>query len=128
MRLSKNSKNRHNSRFLDFVQQQKTVAIGHRFQNLNGLQSLNVLSLKTLRSFHDVELHSLTFLEAAEAIGLDRAEVHEYVFAVLARDKPKTLGIIEPLYSSLFHCVSKTYFVEFTLSQIGESRERLVCS
>jgi hypothetical protein len=99
----------------------------HRSQILNGLQRLYVFSLQTLRSFHDVELHSLTFLEAAEAIGLDRAEVHEYVFAVLARDKPKTLGIVKPLYSSLFHFVSKTYFVEFTLSQIGESR-RQVCS
>ena len=93
-----------------FRSNMKAVAEATALLNLNDLQSLNVLSLQTLRSFHDVELHSLTFLEAAEAIGLDRAEMHEYVFAVLARDKPKTLGIVKPLYSSLFHCVSKTYF------------------
>jgi hypothetical protein len=30
--------------------------------------------------------------------------VHEYVFAVLARDKAEALRVIEPLHGTLFHC------------------------
>lgn len=67
------------------------------------LQNLNVLGLPALLTLHYVELYSLTFLEAAEAIALDGAEMHENVFAIRARDKSKTLGIVKPLHSSLFH-------------------------
>jgi hypothetical protein len=32
--------------------------------------------------------------------------VHEHVFAVLPADESVTLGIIEPLNRTLFHCVA----------------------
>jgi hypothetical protein len=77
------------------------------------LQRPDVLGLQTLRTFRHLELHALTFLQAAETAGLDRGEVHENVLATLAADKPITLGIIEPLHCSLFHiCLVEIPFGE----------------
>src|SRR5215471_17086225 len=50
------------------------------------LDRLHVLCLKAFRSFRDIELHSLAFLQAAEATSLNRREVHKYVFAILTAD------------------------------------------
>ena len=69
----------------------------------NRLERLYVLSLPALGSLHDVELNRLTFLKAAESVRLDRREMHENVFAILAADESKTFSVVEPLYSSLFH-------------------------
>ena len=63
----------------------------------------NVLSLPALGSFGHVELHGLTFLQASETAGLNGGEMNENVFARLAADKAIALGVIEPLYCSLFH-------------------------
>jgi len=67
------------------------------------LERLNVLSLPALGSLHDVELNRLPFLKAAESVRLDGGEMDENVLAILAADKTKTLSVVEPLYSSLFH-------------------------
>src|SRR5581483_2616537 len=75
------------------------------------LDGLNVLSLEALRSLGHAELHGLAFLEGAEAARLDGREVHENVFAALARDETVTLGVVEPLYCSLFHCFSFLYWI-----------------
>jgi len=69
----------------------------------NGLQGLNVRSLPTLGPLHHVELHSLTFLQTLESAGVDCRVMHEYIFAVLTRDKTKTLRVVKPLHSTLFH-------------------------
>ena len=69
------------------------------------LQNLNILRLQAFRALGHVELHRLTFLEATEALRLDGREMNEYIFAILAGDKTKTLSIVKPLYCSLFHCV-----------------------
>jgi hypothetical protein len=68
-----------------------------------GLDALDVLCLPALRAFHNVELNLLAFLKAAETVGLDGGEVYKYVLAVLAADKPVTLGVVKPLYCSCFH-------------------------
>src|ERR1043166_8135794 len=68
-----------------------------------GLERLYVLSLQALGSLFHLELHRLTFLQAAEAVRLDRREMHENIFAALARDESKTLGVVKPLHCSLFH-------------------------
>src|SRR6266436_3952767 len=67
------------------------------------LERLYVLSLPALRSLGYVELHCLAFLQALEAAGLNGRKMHENVFARLAADKAVALGVIEPLYCSLFH-------------------------
>jgi len=67
------------------------------------LESLNVLSLPTLGSLDHVELNGLTFLERTETVRLDGGEVHENIFTVCAADKAKTLSIVKPLNSTLFH-------------------------
>jgi hypothetical protein len=62
----------------------------------------------------------LAFLQATEASGLDRGEVYEYIFTVLAADKSKTLRVVKPLYSSLFHDGTGVPFVEIALTLKGE--------
>ena len=51
----------------------------------------------------DIEGHSLTLLQRAEAIALDRGVVDENILTGLAAEKTKTLSIVEPLNCSLFH-------------------------
>ncbi len=67
------------------------------------LERLNVRCLPTLGPLHHIELHGLAFLQALEALGVDRRVVHEDVFAVLTRDEAEALRVIEPLHSTLFH-------------------------
>ena len=67
------------------------------------LQDLHVLRLPTLGPFDYVELDRLAFLQAAEAIRLDRRIVNKYVFAILPADEAVALRVIEPLNCSLFH-------------------------
>ncbi len=68
-----------------------------------GLESLNVLGLPALGSFHDVELHGLAFLQAAEAGGPDGAVMYEYILTILAADEAVALGVVKPLHCSCFH-------------------------
>jgi hypothetical protein len=76
------------------------------------LQRPDVLGLQTLGALRHLKLHALTFLQAAETAGLDRGEVHEYILATLAADEPITLGIVKPLYCSLFHMLVEIPFGE----------------
>jgi anti-sigma B factor antagonist len=73
---------------------------------LRGLDGLDVLGLPALRTFHDVELDLLTFLQAAESVRLDSGEVYEHIFAVLTANETIALGIVKPLYCSCFHGVA----------------------
>src|SRR5215831_4161237 len=66
------------------------------------LQRFYVLSLPTLRALGHVELHRLTLLKALETARLDCREMHENVFAALTANETVALGIVEPLYRSLF--------------------------
>jgi len=67
------------------------------------LQDLNVLSLPALGTLHHVELHGLAFLQAAEAVGLNRGVVNKYIFTVGAAQESKALRIVKPFHCSLFH-------------------------
>jgi hypothetical protein len=80
------------------------VAVGgHESQfNVAVLQRTNVLSLPALRSFGDLELHTLALLQAAETTSLDGREMHKYIFASLPADEAVALGVVKPLYCSLF--------------------------
>ena len=66
------------------------------------LERLNILRLQALRALGDVELHRLALLQAFETTGLNGREMHENVFARLPANKAVTLGVVEPLYRSLF--------------------------
>ena len=67
------------------------------------LERLYVRGLPALGALYHVELNLLTFLQGPEAVALDGGVMHEYILAIRAAKKSKTLGIVEPLYSSLFH-------------------------
>ncbi|HLX75862.1 MAG TPA: hypothetical protein VKR26_14035, partial [Terriglobales bacterium] len=77
------------------------------------LQRFYVLCLPALGPFYDVELDLLSFLQAAKAAGLDGREVDEYIFAILAADEAIALRVVEPLYSSCFHCVANSFSGDF---------------
>jgi hypothetical protein len=67
------------------------------------LDSLNVLSLPALGALGHFELHCLPLLQAAEAACLNCGEVHEDILARLTADEAVALGVVKPLYCSLFH-------------------------
>ena len=68
-----------------------------------GLDDFDIFCLPTLGAFDNVELHRLTFLQAAKAIGLDRRVMDKYIRPVPAAEKTKSLLIVKPLDRSLFH-------------------------
>ena|SRR5262245_7541114 len=67
------------------------------------LDGSNVLCLKAFRTFRDIELYSLAFLQAAEATSLNGGEMYENVFAILTAYKAIALGVVKPLHCSCFH-------------------------
>src|SRR5262249_19255032 len=50
-----------------------------------------------------IELDSLTLLEVAVALTLDRGEMHEHVGTTLLEDEPEALLRAEPLHGSVRH-------------------------
>jgi len=83
------------------------------------LDALDVLCLPALGAFDYVKLHLLTFLEAAEAAGLNGGEMHEDILAVLAADKTVALGVVKPLHCSCFHVVALFLFLDVALKLSG---------
>jgi hypothetical protein len=65
----------------------------------------DVFGLPAFRPFSDAELNGLTLLQALKPARLDRREMYKNVFAILAADEAIALGVVEPLYCSLFHDV-----------------------
>jgi hypothetical protein len=73
------------------------------------LERPDVLGLQALRALRHLKLYALPFLQAAEAVGLDRREMNEDILATLAADESVTLGIVKPLDCSLFHILCSKY-------------------
>lgn len=67
------------------------------------LKGANFLGLQAFLTLGYFELHTLSFRQAAKAVGLNGGMMDENVLTALALDETKTLGIVEPLYCSLFH-------------------------
>jgi len=67
------------------------------------LESLNVLSLPALGALYDIELNGLAFLERTETIALNGGVMYENIVACCTAEKSEALGIVEPLYCTLFH-------------------------
>jgi len=67
------------------------------------LENLHVFRLPALGPALHFEAHRLAFLQRAETVRLNSREVHEDIFAILPRYEAKTLGIVKPLYCTLFH-------------------------
>ena len=67
------------------------------------LQNLYVLRLPALGPFDYVERDRLAFLQAAEAVGLDRRIVNENVFSILPADEAVALRVVEPLDRACCH-------------------------
>src|SRR2546427_1901477 len=72
---------------------------GHSCCHLDGL---NVLGLPALRALGHLELHLLTFLQAAKAASLNCGEMHEHILPILTADEAVAFSVVKPLYCSLF--------------------------
>jgi hypothetical protein len=69
--------------------------------------SANVRSLLTLRTGDGIEGNALTFLQALEALGLDRGKVSEEIVTTTIRgDETETLGVVEPLDGTICHVLN----------------------
>ena len=80
-------------------------------------QNVNEAGFREPGLLRHLELHALTFGQAAESVSLDGGVMDEDVLAALALDKTKTLGIVKPLHCSLFH-VQVHFFLLLMLRRI----------
>jgi len=78
--------------------------------NYSNLDNHDIGSLKAFRAFLDAEFDTLALLQGSEAVGLDRAKVHENIRTALALNEAVTLARIEPLYRASYT------FVHFNFS------------
>src|SRR5690348_5824276 len=66
------------------------------------LRALDVLGLEAFRALPNLEAHSGALFQGAVPIALNGGEMHKNILAVLALNKPVTLGGVKPLDSTLF--------------------------
>jgi hypothetical protein len=69
------------------------------------LCQLDVFGLQSLGAGDHLELHGLAFLQAAEAVGLDRGMMDEDVVSILPADETKAFSVVKPFYCTFFHVV-----------------------
>jgi hypothetical protein len=74
---------------------------GHIYPTLS-VNRLNVFGLKTLLAFDHGEFHLLAIFQGTVTVTADGSEMHKHIFASLALNETKTLGIVKPLHGALF--------------------------
>src|SRR6185369_9119893 len=62
-----------------------------------------VSGLQAFRAFDQFKSYAIAFSEGFEAVSRDCGEVNEYIIATFLLKKPKTLAVIKPFYSSVYH-------------------------
>jgi hypothetical protein len=76
----------------------------------------------------DVVAHTLPFLEAAEALAVDRRVMHEHIGAAVFRgDEPETLCVVEPLHGAVLHNLSDLVWMRLRALVRGPPRTARVC-
>ena len=97
----------------------------HHAIESRALERADVLSLPAFGPLGYVELHRLALLEALEAACLDCREVHKYIFATLTADEAVALGVVKPLYCSLFcHLVRVFLSIDLRWKGFGNNEGR----
>ena len=97
------------------------------FARFASLERMYVFSLPAFLASRHVELHGLALLKALETSRLDRGEMHKNIFAVLTADEAVALGVVEPLYSSLFcHVDMVSLSIDLRWREIGSIEGRLL--
>src|SRR6266508_5696754 len=76
----------------------------------NELDRLDVRSLLSLGTFHDVELYLLALGESPVAVTDDRREVNEHVVPIGTSDETVALLVAEPLHGALRQPVTSLHF------------------
>jgi len=71
---------------------------------LGGNRLLDVASLRTFGTFHDLEFDGITLLKAFVTFILDGAVVNKNIGTVFAADETESFCVIEPLYGSFQTC------------------------
>jgi len=63
----------------------------------------HVSSLKTFRSLDYVKRYPIAFNKGLESVAADCGEMAKYVFAAFLLKKTKTLAVVKPFYSAVYH-------------------------
>ena len=63
-----------------------------------------VAGLRTLLTFHDLELYRIAFLKTFISVILNRAVVNKYIGSVFTADEAKSFCVIESLNGSFQTC------------------------
>ena len=84
--------------FISNIKKSQAICLAFLFLRVSReLSGHHFVGLQTLLALHNLEGDLLAFLQALEAIALDRAEMHENVRAIVTADEAETLGVVEPL-------------------------------
>ena len=65
----------------------------------------HVSSLQAFRAFDYVERYPIAFNKGFEPVAGDGGEMAKYVFAAFLLKKTKTLAVVKPFYSTVYHVV-----------------------
>ena len=79
------------------------------------LERSDVFSLPAFWPLGHIELHGLALLQALEAARLDCREMDKHILASLTADEAVALGVVKPLYCSLFCHIVKVMFLSINL-------------
>jgi hypothetical protein len=87
------------------------------FSFVEMIQRLNLDHVGGLGAFltlGHIEAHPIAFGQGLEAFRLDGRKVNENIGATILLDETETLGVIEPLYRTLCHCFTCSFFLPVT--------------
>lgn len=62
-----------------------------------------VSGLQAFGAFDQFKGYAIAFSEGFETVSRDCGEVNEYIIATFLLKKPKTLAVVKPFYSSVYH-------------------------
>jgi hypothetical protein len=65
--------------------------------------SCYVRGLKPFRTLGYFKRHSIAFSKGFKAVASDCGEMTKHIFAIFLLKKTKTLAVIKPFYSSIYH-------------------------
>ena len=63
----------------------------------------NISCLRTLRTFGNLELYLIAFIEGFESISLNGGEVNEDIISIISGNESKALLLIKPFYTTFGH-------------------------
>ena len=70
------------------------------------LDSSYVRGLKPFRTLGYFKRYSIAFNKGFKSVARDCGEMTKYIFAIFLLQKTKTLAVVKPFYSSIYHVLT----------------------